>query len=837
MLDCRRTRALECVSVVIPAMNEERNLPWVLRRMPGMVDEIVLVDGNSTDRTIEVARRIRPDVRVVTQPGTGKGDALRAGFEAARGDFIVMIDADGSMDPAEIPACLAELHDRRADDTDTGRYELVKGSRFLDGGGTADMSPVRRAGNTALLRLVNALYSADFTDLCYGLIAFRRDQLNHLELEADGFEIETEIVVRGLKAGVRIGEVASFEKPRMHGQSNLRTWRDGTRVLVTLLRERFKGALAGGTMLLLVGLLALLAAGASAARADVGFPSGSFSGASAPTGQKPQSKLWFHDGSWWASMFDPATTDHEIYRLDNGEWHSTGTLIDGRVAARVDALDAGDHLYIASAGSNPATASHVARVMRYSYDSAARTYRLDSGFPVTIPTGGGMEAVVLDRDSTGRLWITYTRDSAVYVAHSTTADTAWTAPYVLPVAQASGLTPDDISTVVAYTGRIGVMWSNQSDQTMYFAYHANGDPDDVWTTTVAASGPEIADDHMNVKALANDPAGQVFAATKTSLNGASDPLILLNVLGNDGVWRRYTVARVADSVTRPLLLIDQTNRRLYVFLSSPCCSGGAIYYKETSLDDIAFPTGKGTAFMSSDTDTHINNPSSTKQTLSPSTGLVAIAGDDTAKRYWWNQLALPAPPRTVFADGFETADFSRWTTVTAANGGTAQIETDRVAAGTYAARLAETSQKGSIAYLRKKLASPETDLRVLGRFAIEAEGPKGANVPIFRLFDGSGTRLLTLYRPNQSNKLWVSYGGANYATTGALALGTWGSVEIRATVAGANSTVTVFLNGTQIYSSSSADLGTGGIAALQVGNNTAAQPFTLVADAITATAP
>jgi hypothetical protein len=88
---------------------------------------------------------------------------------------------------------------------------------------------------------VNALYSADFTDLCYGLIAFRRDQLDHLLLEADGFEIETEIVVRGLKAGVRIGEVASFEKPRIHGESNLRTWRDGSRVLATLLRERLKG--------------------------------------------------------------------------------------------------------------------------------------------------------------------------------------------------------------------------------------------------------------------------------------------------------------------------------------------------------------------------------------------------------------------------------------------------------------------------------------------------------------------------------------------------------------------------------------------------------------------
>lgn len=227
---------------MIPAKNEERSLPWVLGRMPEGVDEIVLVDGHSIDRTVEIARRLRPDIRIVTQPGTGKGDALRAGFEAASGDFIVMLDADGSMDPAEIPACIAELHDRRSGNG-TGPFELVKGSRFLDGGGTDDISRVRRVGNTALLRLVNALYSANFTDLCYGLIAFRRDQLEHLGLESDGFEIETEIVVRGLQAGVRIGEVASFESTRIDGESNLRTWRDGVRVLTTLLKERRRGGL------------------------------------------------------------------------------------------------------------------------------------------------------------------------------------------------------------------------------------------------------------------------------------------------------------------------------------------------------------------------------------------------------------------------------------------------------------------------------------------------------------------------------------------------------------------------------------------------------------------
>ena len=228
------------VSVVIPAKNEERSLPWVLGRMPDVVDEVILVDGESVDRTAELAQRVRPDIRIVRQPGMGKGDALRAGFAAARGDFIVMIDADGSMDPAEIPACIAELHDRRSGNG-SGPYELVKGSRFLRGGGSDDLGRVRRAGNSLLLRLANALYGADFTDLCYGLIAFRRDQLDQLALESDGFEIETEIVVRGLKAGVRMGEVASFERTRIDGASNLRTWRDGARVLATILKEWTRG--------------------------------------------------------------------------------------------------------------------------------------------------------------------------------------------------------------------------------------------------------------------------------------------------------------------------------------------------------------------------------------------------------------------------------------------------------------------------------------------------------------------------------------------------------------------------------------------------------------------
>jgi glycosyltransferase involved in cell wall biosynthesis len=225
---------------VIPAKDEAANITWVLERIPRTVGEVILVDGSSADDTVTAALRARPDIRIVSEPKPGKGAAVRAGFKAARGDFIVMIDADGSMDPREIERCLASLEERRSavpSSQANDGYPLVKGSRFVTGGGTEDMSLVRRLGNRVLVGLVNVLWGTRFTDLCYGLFAFRRDALHKLELRAEGFELETEILMRALQAGVPIGEVPSFEAPRRSGRSNLRTWRDGWRVLRTLVRE------------------------------------------------------------------------------------------------------------------------------------------------------------------------------------------------------------------------------------------------------------------------------------------------------------------------------------------------------------------------------------------------------------------------------------------------------------------------------------------------------------------------------------------------------------------------------------------------------------------------
>ncbi len=217
------------VSVVIPTHNEAQNLYYILPRIPSLVSEVVLVDGHSTDDTIEVAKRLLPVIRIIEQVGKGKGDAVRIGFAACTGDIIVMLDGDGSTDPKEIPRFVKAL---------LKGNDFAKGSRFIEGGGSTDITPLRLLGNYALCKLVNLLFRRRFSDLCYGYNAFWWYCLDSIQLDCDGFEVETQMSLRMHKAHFKIVEVPSMEHPRMYGQSHLRTFRDGWRVLKTIMEER-----------------------------------------------------------------------------------------------------------------------------------------------------------------------------------------------------------------------------------------------------------------------------------------------------------------------------------------------------------------------------------------------------------------------------------------------------------------------------------------------------------------------------------------------------------------------------------------------------------------------
>ena len=219
------------ISVIIPARNEASNLQHVLPYIPSIVSEVILVDGHSTDGTITMAQQLLPDIHIIRQQGKGKGNAIQAGLAAATGDIIVLLDADGSADPCEI---------ERFVDVLMVENDFAKGSRFVKGGGSHDITIFRRLGNYGLQVLVNLLFQTRFTDLCYGYNAFWRHCFEHVQLDCDGFEIETLINIRMHQAELRLDEVTSFEYHRIHGTRNLNAFRDGWRVLRTILKERGK---------------------------------------------------------------------------------------------------------------------------------------------------------------------------------------------------------------------------------------------------------------------------------------------------------------------------------------------------------------------------------------------------------------------------------------------------------------------------------------------------------------------------------------------------------------------------------------------------------------------
>jgi hypothetical protein len=412
-------------------------------------------------------------------------------------------------------------------------------------------------------------------------------------------------------------------------------------------------ALAALTVLAAVAALILGGLPAQAVD-DVGFVGPVYgTSTTAPTGQKPQSKLWVADGIWWGALFDQLSRDFHIFRYDRAAstWTDTGVLVDERTNIYMDTLWDGQHLYVVGAGANPATVSHALRVTRFSYSTATQTWTRDSGYPVTPIGTGGVKSPVVDKDSTGMLWVTFFTGSKIWVSHSLPGDDrTWVPRYQLPTpADQSSVGADDLSALVAFDGdKIGVLWSNQlsTSETMYWSWHQDGTSDQQWNLQVAYQQPEGADDHINLKSLVGDSAGRVFAVAKTSMDAASEPLINLLSLSLSGQWSSDVVWTQADDTTRAIVQIDRTNREVYAFAAAPCCAGGTIYYKKTSLDNPQFSPGLGTPFIHSAAHPEANNATSTKQTVSAATGLVVMASDDETRTYLYNRLDLGSTPPT-----------------------------------------------------------------------------------------------------------------------------------------------------------------------------------------------
>jgi glycosyl transferase family 2 len=221
------------ITIVIPTMNEADNLGEVLRDIQKHFEHrpgVLIVDG-SDDHTPTIGTRL--GAKVVRQHGRGKGRALIQAFDAVEGDIIVMMDGDGSMTGQEIRNLTNTMILSGA--------EIAKGSRFMLGGGSDDISLIRKIGNSVFVSLVNMIWRAEYTDLCYGFLAIRRDALEKLKphLVSKHFEIETEILIKAKKFGVKTIEVPSFERKRQYGSSKLSSLRDSMRIFIAIMRETF----------------------------------------------------------------------------------------------------------------------------------------------------------------------------------------------------------------------------------------------------------------------------------------------------------------------------------------------------------------------------------------------------------------------------------------------------------------------------------------------------------------------------------------------------------------------------------------------------------------------
>ena len=413
------------------------------------------------------------------------------------------------------------------------------------------------------------------------------------------------------------------------------------------------------TALLLAAGVVVMVPAASAAAGDVGVEGPSHSGTGTPTGQKRStSGLWFNDGIWWGNLWHTASSDFHIFRFNAGTWVDTGVATDTRANTHHDVLWDGTTLFVASyrfvADGSPAEPNFPTTMRRYSYDAVAKKYTLLGS---TNINNQRVEALTIDKDSTGRVWATWQQGNRIYLNATATDGKTWGTPFPHP-ASSSNVSVDDTSAVIAFGGnRVGVMWSRQSGTStdgMYWSVHVDGAATTSWSSPVAAvSGVRSSDDHMNLKWL-DSTDDKVFAAIKTSNTSSALPLIQLLALNvTTATWSAHTIATVAECPNRVIVLIDEstTPKKLRTFATYPkpsgttnagvcTSSGGAIYEKSAPVDDHGKLASAAKTLRIMDVDQYVHNVTSTKQNLNTATrgtagsGLLLLADVNATSRYW-----------------------------------------------------------------------------------------------------------------------------------------------------------------------------------------------------------
>ena len=221
------------ISLIVPVRNEAENLPAVLpliRKIPGIF-EVIIVDGHSRDESVSVAARILPNARVVVQNGRGKGNAITFGAMAAKGNYVGVLDSDGSQDPLELCSYINMVREG---------FDLVKGVRYMEGGKSFDETVFRKVLIIGAQKVANALWGTRFRDISYGMLLIKREKLLELDLQSRRHDVEWELMGAAHRAGFNIVEVPSIEQRRISGRSNVKIVYDGFLIAKVVFREFFR---------------------------------------------------------------------------------------------------------------------------------------------------------------------------------------------------------------------------------------------------------------------------------------------------------------------------------------------------------------------------------------------------------------------------------------------------------------------------------------------------------------------------------------------------------------------------------------------------------------------